>query len=123
MNQKYETVTMALFGCSVVASGLWRYFSAAGGNAGLWFGLVMGVLALLAAWFFYSSKPIVGHAFAWIAILFVGGWFCYESFVKKGIENAEPRQLIIIGITFAAAGWMISTALRGKFADSGDGTG
>ena len=88
-----------VFGLSVITSGLWRYFSAEGGEAGLWFGLVMGGLALVAAGLFFTRKQLPATILVWLCIAFVGGWFCYESFIKKGFANAETRQLIIIGLT------------------------
>lgn len=98
----------AIFAVAVIASGLWRFFSAEGGQAGLWFGLLMGGLGLVAASLFATGKPRAGTILAWICLSLVGGWFCYESFVKKGFANAETRQLIIISITILTAifhGW------------------
>ena len=104
--RKLRVAILGLFGISVVTSGLWRFFSAEGGHAGLWFGLVMGGLAIFAAFLFLKDKVGPALLAGWLSLVFVGGWFCYESLIKKGIENAEPRQLIIIGITFSAIGWL-----------------
>lgn len=112
--RKLRVAIMGLFAVSVITSGLWRFFSAEGGHAGLWFGLVMGGSALLAAGLFLKSKTVPAMIVGWLSLLFVGGWFCYEALIKKGLEIAETRQLIIIGITFAAAGWLAWSMWRAK---------
>ncbi len=107
-----RTTTMGLFGLTVLGSGLWRFFSADGGHAGLWFGIVMGGLAFLSASLFFVRRTGPGILFAAISILLVGGWFGYESFIKKGFANSEIRQLIVIGMTVIAATLMIGSITR-----------
>jgi uncharacterized membrane protein YhaH (DUF805 family) len=97
--REMRALVMGLFGLSVVASGCWRFFSAAGGVTGLSFGLVMGMLAFLSAWCFHTARIRAAQISAWTSILLVAGWFGYESLVKNGLRQAEPRQLLIIGIT------------------------
>ena len=98
-----KTITLAAYGVIVIASGLLRFFGADGGSTGLWFGFVMGTIALIAAWGFNSSKPLLAVAFAWIAVAVVGGWFFYEALIKKGLAQAEPRQLFVIAASIAVA--------------------
>ncbi len=86
------------FGSVVFASGLWRYFGAEGGSNGLWFGVVMGGLAVASGVLFHVRKKSAANLTAWLAILFVGGWFGYEALIKKGITVAEPRQLMVIAV-------------------------
>ncbi len=107
-----RTTTMGLFGLTVLGSGLWRFFSADGGHAGLCFGIVMGGLAFLSASLFFVRRTGPGILFAAISILLVGGWFGYESFIKKGFANSEIRQLIVIGMTVIAATLMIGSITR-----------
>lgn len=94
---------MALFALVVVASGFYRVLSADGGQTGLWFGITMGGMALCSCWLLVTENQRPGFFVAWLCILVVGGWFAYESFVKKGIANAEPRQLIVIGVALITA--------------------
>ena len=93
---------MFIFGICVIASGLWRFIPQEGGETGLWFGLVMGGLALLSAFLYHIRKTTAAMLTGWISLLTVCGWFVYESLVRKGLSEAEPRQLIIIGIALVA---------------------
>ena len=99
----------AFFGLAVLTSGFWRYFSAEGGHAGLWFGVVMGGLALTGSWLFLQGRITLASTATWTSLAFVGGWFVYESFVKKGLADAETRQLLIIALTTIAIVTMIRT--------------
>lgn len=98
-----RSYVMAIFGVCVIASGWWRFRGAEGGATGLWFGLVMGGLALASARLFYVGRSLLAQIIGWISVTTVGGWFIYESFVRKGLSQAEPRQLIVIGITLVTA--------------------
>lgn len=98
--------TVTLFGLAVIASGCWRYFGQEGGDKGLWFGVVMGTLALLAA-LSMGRRPAMATLLAWISVLFVGGWFGYEALIKKGWADAEPRQLIVLGCSIVTAGVLL----------------
>ena len=103
---------MGLFGLIVIGSGLWRFFSAEGGYNGLWFGIVMGGLALISAGLLFVQKTKPGIILGSFSILLVGGWFGYESFVKKGIANSEARQIIVIAATIIAGALMIYFTTR-----------
>ncbi len=108
IGQTVKPWVMALFALVVVTSGFYRVLSADGGQTGLWFGIIMGGLALCSCWLLVTENRRPGYFVAWLCILVVGGWFAYESFVKKGIARAEPRQLIVIGVALFAALTLLS---------------
>lgn len=104
MTPKRAATTLALFGVATLASGLYRYLSADGGEKGLWFGVVMGAIGLAGAASLARGRRAPGRALGWTAVVFVGGWFTYEALVKKGLAEAEPRQLALIAFAaFVAA--------------------
>lgn len=107
-------VAIGLFGLLVIGSGLLRFLSAEGGQTGLIFGLVMGSIALLGSCFFLRHQNLPAQFASWTAITFVGGWFCYESFIKKGLGDAEPRQLVIIAVTFVTAFLLLWKSFSGR---------
>ena len=108
------TRMLFLFGLAVLASGFLRFFGQEGGDKALWFGLVMGGLALLGAVCLRVGRARLGWGLGVLAVVFVGGWFGYESFVRKGLAAAELRQLVILGLAVATAAalWAGRTDLR-----------
>lgn len=95
----------ACFGLAVIASGCWRYFGADGGDKGLWFGIVMGGLALIGALAPLPRKVSLG--LVWSSVLLVAGWFAYECFVRKGWAEAELRQLLVLGLAIVTGGILL----------------
>jgi len=93
---KASSITICLYGAVVMASGIWRVVSAEGGSTGLWFGLVMGSIAWLSGVLYWNDKRQLANAMALCCIAVVGGWFGYESLLKKGYAHAEIRQLVVI---------------------------
>ena len=107
--QKWSCVTMVLFGCVVVLSGIWRIVSADGGSTGLWFGLILGGFAWFGGLLFWKGRKVPAYTISFLCIALVGGWFGYESFVKKGFANSEVRQLLVICsslVTAVLLGWL-----------------
>lgn len=98
-----------VYGAAVIASGMIRYFGSAGGHAGLWFGIVMGSVALAAGGCFLVGKDLVGKILIWFSILVVGGWFVFEALIKKGVLEAEIRMLAILVMTAASAAYYLTS--------------
>ena len=103
-----HTYVAGFYGLCVVASGLMRYFLEPGGETGLWFGIVFGLLAWIAALCFGSNKTGIARALLSICVVFVGGWFFYEALIKKGFADAELRMLflIVLSVIVAVVTWM-----------------
>jgi len=103
MSRKLKTLATAFYGLAVVANGSLSLLSKEGGKAGLWFGLVMGALALGAALLLWIGFRIAGTAIAWVVVAFVGGWFVYSTFIKRGFVYGELRVYSIIALTLLEA--------------------
>lgn len=103
--RELATWTTACFGIAVIVSGLYRFFMEPDGATGLWFGLVMGGVALVAAQLQRTRFSTVGIGMGFAVALLVGGWFCFEVFGKG--EHAIRRYLIILAalvdLSFVAA--------------------
>ena len=91
-----KTVAISLYGVAVIASGMMRYFGDDGGETGLIFGIVMGGISLIAASVFVLQKKWIASVLAWFSVIVVGGWFVYEALIKKGLQESETRQLVLI---------------------------
>ena len=111
-----------IYGLLVIGSGVWRYLERPDGEKGLWFGVVMGAIALVASFCFRINRTAAGWATIWLSILFVGGWFIYEALIKKGFSVAEPRMLAIIGLTVVTAIYFLIQCVgsNSKIASSAD---
>ncbi len=111
---------LAGYSLAVIVSGIYRIVSAEGGTTGLIFGLVMGLLGFAGAGLIAVRRTTIGAVVSGIVVVFVGGWFFYESFVKKGVENAEIRQLIVIGLSGLAMGLVLLPTKAGDKTSLGD---
>jgi hypothetical protein len=96
-----------IYGVIVVASGCYRYFSRPDGEKGLYFGLVMGALALVAAWLLGRGRALAGHAAGLCSVGCVLGWFLFEALIKDGGSH-ELRLLLVAGISIV----QLTVALR-----------
>jgi len=65
----------------------------------------MGSIALLGA-FLMKRLTALGLALGFLSISFVAGWYTYESFVLKGLPDAEWRQLIMIVVSLITGVWL-----------------
>ncbi len=105
MSVPSRPVTLALFGAAAITSGLIRFLFQPGGHTGLWFGIAVGVASWVSAGLVAIGRSRVGLAIGLVAITMLGGWFFYEALVKKGIAQAEIRQLVMIVV--AAVGLLL----------------
>jgi len=103
MPRQSKPLAIALFGTAVITSGLLSLLGREGGTAGLKFGLVMGGLALVAALLLWMNLRLPGTAVAWLAVAFVGGWFIYDAFIKRGFGQGDLRKYVMVALSLAAA--------------------
>jgi hypothetical protein len=103
MPRDFKPLATALYGLAVIASGLVSTLGQEGGKAGLWFGLVMGGLALAASALLWMNCRITGAAVAWLAVGFVGGWFVYDAFIKRGFAQGDFRMYLMIALSLLEA--------------------
>lgn len=101
--QMLKPSATTFYGLAVIASGLYRFLSEEGGEKGLWFGLVMGTLALGAASLLWAKRPLIGRILAWIIVAFVGGWFIYETSIQNGFGHGDLRMYLIIVLSLLEA--------------------
>jgi len=106
MKLSRNTITLVTitFGVAVILSGLYRYFMEPGGIKGLWFGLVMGGVALAGAFVMRTRLPIIGLLLAAVVALFVGGWFCFENFAQGKHELRMYLMIVVSAVELAVIG-------------------
>ena len=95
----YKIFATTVFGITVIGSGLFRYFFEKDGETGLWFGVVIGGIGLVAAILFFLKKATTARILATICACIAGGWFIYEAWIKKQFD-VGPRMHIVIFVSF-----------------------
>lgn len=105
----------AFYGVAVIASGLYRFLFEEGGEKALWFGLVMGTLALGAACLMWVTRPLIGKILAWVVVALVGGWFIYETSIENGFGQEDLRMYLIIVLSLLEAAVLcLSARFQGR---------
>ncbi len=118
MNQLVK-FSMLVYSLVVIGGGVYRpLMGEEGGENGLYFGLVMGAIGLVATGLLFSGKLVVGKCTALLSVLFVAGWFGYEIFIKKGIAvAASDIRMMIVFITAVTAGCILTGSFLMKTPD------
>lgn len=91
-------IALATYGILVIASGIWRHIETGESPEALWFGIVMGALALFAAGLMFLRYVKTSYAIAVVPILFVGGWFVRRLFTHQ-TDGVSPRVIIVVAAT------------------------
>ena len=105
--QKKAAAALGVFGLAVIAGGFIRYMGGLGGEKGLYFGLVMGGIALTAALLAGLNRILAARVTGGIAIAFVVLWFCVELYKTLSgnfvIGGPEVRKLILVALGIVTA--------------------
>lgn len=101
----------AIYGAAVLGSGLLSLLDSEPGKAGLWFGVVMGGLALVASLLMCARLQRLGMGVAWVTVAFVGGWFIYDIFFRRGVVQDDPRKHAVVVLTLIMA-MVLGTSTR-----------
>ena len=113
MSRRHASLAFFVYALVVAGSGLLRYLLTGSGTTGLWFGLVMGALALGSSVALARSARGGAYVPGALALALVGGWFAYECFVRNGFAQAELRQLAILFLTIVLALGLLWPRARG----------
>lgn len=95
---KTHAILSLIYGSYIIGCGLYR-FNVAGSKNALWFGVVMGVFALLAGVIGLVIKSRISFYIQAITILFVGGFF-----IKKALGDLQDDSVfrVVSLIVFSA---------------------
>jgi uncharacterized membrane protein (UPF0136 family) len=94
---KLKQISTIIFGLTAIGVGLWRHFEA-GSPAALWFGIVMGSIAITGALLLKLKTKIPGYILIWLALCFVVGFFIHRT-VSKGADEFTIRVAIILAMS------------------------
>lgn len=108
ITHKQLAAVIGVFGLAVIAGGLIRYFfSADPSTNGLYFGLVMGGIALVGAVLAFVNQVLPARLITAFAAAVVVLWFGYDMFKDLSnnfkITEAEIRKTIVVVLGVATA--------------------
>ncbi len=83
-----------VFGLVTAAVGVWRHVETGSNPQALWFGVVMGAVALIGGLLLLRGWRWTGLLVAAVALAFVGGWFLRRVFT--GHEEGLSHRVITI---------------------------
>lgn len=111
MHNKSLVGWIGVFGVAVIVSGLVRYLTTPAGQNGLYFGLVMGGLALLGAFLALLNLRLVGKIVGLLAVSFVLLWFGYDMYrdlaAKFVLGPDELRKAAVIALGAVTAVFVV----------------
>jgi peptidoglycan/LPS O-acetylase OafA/YrhL len=104
LTNKQLAAAIGVFGMAVIASGVIRMMTDANGQNGLYFGLVMGGIALVGAVLAAINQVRLARVVAGFAVAVVLLWFVYDMYkdLSRSFKIGEPEirksVLIVLGI-------------------------
>lgn len=84
-----------VYGLVTAAVGVWRHVEAGGNPQALWFGVVMGAVALAGGLLLLRGWRWTGLLVSAVALAFVAGWFVRRVFIGHE-EGLSPRIVTIL---------------------------
>jgi len=105
-------ITIA-YGVLVAASGVYRFFQTGHSYKALWFGLIMGAVAVLGGLLLRLKNRIPGTLVAFVAVGFVGGYFLYRMFTHE-TDGTSVRVCLVVLASFIEAAVLLTRSNRGE---------
>jgi len=88
-----QTMTV-LYGLSAMAVGIWRHLQTGNSPQAAWFGIAMGLLAIIGAGLLLLRNRVPGYLVISLSLCFVGGWFLRR--MLSGHPDGTSLRVIII---------------------------
>ena len=89
-----QTMTV-LYGLSAMAVGIWRHVQTGDSPQAVWFGIAMGLLAILGAGLLLLRNRLPGYLVISLSLCLVGGWFL-RRMLSGHPDGTSPRVIIIL---------------------------
>ena len=99
MTLRIKQAVTLVFGLAAVAVGVWRHLQTGDSPQAAWFGLVMGVVAMVGSALFFMRSRIPGYLVTWVSLIFVSGWFLWR--MLSGHSDGTSIRVIFILVVCA----------------------
>ena len=97
-------LTVVAYAIIVFAGGVWRQLETAESPQAVWFGGVLGLIAILGAALLSLNNKLPGMIMVGLSLLMVGGWF-WRRFFTHATDGHSPRVMMIL------AAWALTLAI------------
>jgi len=91
---KTRQFTTLAYGLTAIAVGLWRHLQTGDSPQAVWFGVVMGAIAMAGAMLLQRQNRIPAYLLILVSLGFVGGWFLNRMI--SGHSDGKSIRVIII---------------------------
>jgi len=102
-----------LYALVTAAVGVWRHVETGSNPQALWFGVVMGAVALIGGLLLLRGWRLTGAVTAAASLAFVGGWFVRRVFIGHE-EGLSPRIVAILAACAVEAVVLLHVFIRRK---------
>jgi hypothetical protein len=100
-----------VFGLLAAIVGLWRHLETGDSPQAIWFGAVMGGLAIIGGLLLLCGKRLAGYLLAALALIAVGAWFVHR--VASGhAEGFSARVSLILAACVVETIVLVWTGIR-----------
>ena len=94
MNRTKQVVTL-VYACTAIAVGIWRHLQTGDSLQAIWFGLAMGLTAIVGAVLLFLKNKIPGYLLISVSLCFVAGWFL-RRLLSGHPDGTSPRVILIL---------------------------
>ncbi|MCK5850351.1 MAG: hypothetical protein KAH23_05500 [Kiritimatiellae bacterium] len=91
---KTKQFTTIAYGLTTIAAGIWRHLQTGDSQQAVWFGVVMGTIAIAGAILLQRQNKIPAYLLILISLGFVSGWFLNRMI--SGHSDGKSIRVIII---------------------------
>ena len=107
-NKQIMTVVYAV---TAAAVGVWRHLQTGESPQAMWFGIVMGAVALLGALLLSLRNRIAGYVLIAISLSFVVGWFL-KRMLSGHSDGTSVRVILILVVSAIEIGVLLRRCPR-----------
>jgi len=105
MNIRIKQLVTVLYSVVVISVGVWRHLQTGSSPQAVWFGVVMGLIAIFGAVLLSLRNPLPGFLLIVLSLCFVAGWYLRRMF--SGHPDGTSVRVIIILIACVIEGYVL----------------
>jgi len=92
---KTKQIVTVIYGFMAIGAGIWRHLQTGSSPQAAWFGVVMGVAAIIGALLLSLRRRIFGYLLICVSLCFITGWFLHRM-ISGHPDGISVRVIIIL---------------------------